>query len=191
MPTINKISGIENNFTGQNKVSFKSKFVPNEALHDAFHCAHADVIWTSDWRYAYARSFAKIIEHLLNDGKDDLIKVTRSKTASSLTINGERVNFHRESPSKPGVVDGGRVINNIVDYFSKKGIVDTSKLAPNELKAVKPEIDTLNAELNADDVTKNPQILYNLENNLCNINATLHELTDKLLEKLEATIFRK
>ena len=189
MPKVNKIAGYENSYINQNKISFKSKFVPNEALRDAFYCAHADLMWTSDWRSEHARSFVKIIEHLLNDGKDDLIKLSRSKTASSVVINGKRVNFYRESPSTPGTIDGGRVLNNVVDYFSKKGIGNTSKLTYDELKVIKPEIDNLNSELNADDVTKNPGIFFNLENNVHTINAILRKHADELLDKLETTIF--
>ena len=43
MLSVNKISGIENNYNNHNKISFQSKFVPNKALEDAFYIAKVNV----------------------------------------------------------------------------------------------------------------------------------------------------
>lgn len=192
MLSVNKISGIENNYNNQNKISFQSKFVPNEALKDAFYIARNSVMFTTHRNVEDGRTFARIIDHLLNDGKNDLIKVTRSEKGSTLMINGKRVNFYPREHKYPGFVDGERVINNIINYFAEKTeIVETYKLTRDEFKAIKPAVDKLNAEVNADDVTKNPQILCNLEENMRNINVALHKHAAGLLDKLEAKIFNK
>lgn len=193
MLSVNRISGMDNLYSYQNKkISFKSKFVPTEALKDAFYIAEVDTNWAIEpWRIENSRYFAKIIDCLLNDGKDDLIKVTRSPKGSTMLINKKRVNFYKESPSSPGFVDGERVIKNVVDYFTKKEIIDVDKLSNDEFKSVKPAIDTLNSDLNADDVTKNPYIRYNLLGNIKNVNRALQNNTLKLLENLESKIFNK
>ena len=190
MLSVNKISGIENNYNNRNKISFQSKFVPNKALEDAFYIAKVNIEYGENYEQFYGRSFAKIIENLLNDGKDDLIEVTRAPKSSSLILNGKRVNLYHSNPPSEGFVDGERVIVNIVDYFIKKG-VDFSKLSREEFKAIKPSVDKLNADLNADDVTKNPQIYSNLVENMNNIQVALLKNTAELLDKLEAKIFRK
>ena len=194
MLSVNRISFIENPNTNQNKkISFQSKFVSNDALKDAFYIAKVDTKWgTINYlrNIENARFFARIVDFLLNDGKDDVIKVTRSKTASSLTVNGNRVNFYRQSP-EPYQVDGRRVIDNVVDYYLKKEIIAPSKLTRDEFKSIKPAIDHLNSELNADDVTKNPKIYYNLLDNISNVGTELRKNTFKLLENLESKIFNK
>lgn len=188
---VNRISGSDYTHTSQNKISFQSKFVPNEALKDAIYIAGVDTKYGNSWERADGRSFAKIIDYLLNDGKDDLIKVTRSAKGSTLIINGKRVNFYSELPPSHGFVDGRRVIKNVVNYFTKNEVTDFIELSKDEFKLVKPEVDKLNAELNADDVTKNPHILFNLQENMNNINTTLAQHTAELLDKLEAKIFGK
>ena len=195
MLSINKINGTENIYTNQNKqISFKSKFFQNDALKDAFTVAKVNIKFAPihhSWEIRNARFFARIVDYLLKDGKDDLITVTRSKTASSLKINDKRVNLYREMPEKY-LIDGGRVINNFVDYFyERKEIVDPAQLSRDEFKAIKPAIDNLNSDLNADDVTKNPRIFYNLIDNMDIINNALRENTLELLEKLESKIFSK
>ena len=187
---VNRISGADNTYRNQNNVAFQSKFVPNKALEDAFYIAKVNIEYGKNYEKFYSRSFAKIIDNLLNDGKDNLIKVTRAPKSSSLIINDKRVNLYHSNPPSEGFVDGERVIVNIVDYFIKKG-VEFSKLSRDEFKAIKPSVDKLNADLNADDVTKNPQIFYNLEENMQNINVALHKHTAELLDKLEAKIFNK
>ena len=196
MLSVNRINGTENFYANQNKqISFKSKFVPNDALKDAFYIAEVSTKFApihKYWEIQHARFFARIVDYLLKDGKDDLIKVTRSKTASSLTINGNRVNLYREMPESPGFVDGGRVINNFVDYFfTKKEIIDPTNLSRDEFKAIKPAVDKLNTDLDEDDVIKNPSIFYNLIDNMNNINGALRNNTLKLLENLESKIFIK
>ena len=191
MLNISRINATNNNYKNNN-VSFQSRFFPNEALKDAIYIAKINVTYSPSRIIEDGRDFARILDHLLNDGKDDFIKVTRSKKGSTLMINGNRVNFYRQEHLHPGFVDGQRVINNIIDYFAnKKGIVDTTKLTRNEFKVIKPAVDRLNATVNADDVTKNPQILYNLEANMRNINMALHKHTIRLLNKIEAKIFNK
>ena len=194
MLNVNKISVMESHRTNQNKkISFQSKFVPNDALNDAFHVAEVDTQWGTInhlRNIEKARYFARIVDFLLNDGKDDVIKITRSKTASSLTVNGNRVNFYRQSPEKHQV-DGERVINNIVDYYLKKEIIDTTKLTRDEFKSIKPSIDKLNSDLNADDATKNLKIYDNLIDNISNVSAELRKNTFNFLKKLESQIFNK
>lgn len=187
---VNRISGIENNYNNRNKISFQSKFVPNKALEDAFYIAKVNIEYGQNYEKFYGRSFAKIIENLLNDGKDDLIKVTRAPKSSSLILNGKRVNLYHSNPPSEGFVDGERVIVNIVDYFIKKG-VEFSKLSREEFKAIKPAVDKLNAEVNADDVTKNPDIYFHLRRNMNDIDSALTKYTVELLDKLEAKIFGK
>lgn len=188
---VNKICGIENNYNNQNKISFQSKFVPNEVLRNAFDAAkdRAFYKWADDLEDG--RAFAKIVEHLLNDGKDDLIKVTKSEKGSTLIINGKRVNYFPVSYGNLSFLNGECVMKNVIDYFSKKMIVDTSKLSNDEFKVIKPTIDKLNADLNADDVLKNPNIYTNLEENMNNIKFALIKNADELLKKLEAKIFNK
>lgn len=189
---ISRISGAESTYINQNNnISFRSKFFPNEALADAFYIARNNASFVTHEKAFSSRSFARIIEHLLNDGKDDLIKVTRSEKGSTLTINGKRVSFYPEEFYNPRKVDGERVIGNIIYYFTKKNIVDTAKITSDEFKAIKPAINSLNAGLNADAITKNPYILSNLEDNLYKIISDLHKQTVKTLDKLETKIFGK
>ena len=68
---------------------------------------------------------------------------------------------------------------------------DTTELSSKELKAVKPLINKLNADLNEDDVTNNPQLLNNLQNNLAEINEELRMYTFEVLDKLKAKIYGK
>lgn len=192
MLSVNSISGFDNNYKNQNKISFQSRFVPNEALKDAIYIARNNVSFTTHSNIEDGRTFTRILEHLLNDGKNDVIKVTRSEKGSTLMINGKRANFYPQEHKYPGFVDGERVIKNIINYYSgRTEIINTSKLSRDEFRAIKPSVDKLNAELNADDVTKNPQILYNLEENIRSINTAIHKHTVALLDKLEAKIFSK
>ena len=192
MLSVNRINGTENLYSNQNKkISFKSKFVPNEALKDAFQVAKFDAkLATKDWNIRNSRYFAKIVDFLLNDGKDDLIKVTRSPKGSTITINGKRAYFYSQEYERPGFIDGECVVNNVVNYFTKKEVTDVVKLSRDELKSIKPAIDTLNSDLNADDAIRNPDILYNLERNLNAVRGALRENTLKLLENLESKIFK-
>ena len=193
MLSINRINGTETLYANQNKqIPFKSKIFPNEALKDALYIAEVNTKYaTEDWRIERSRYFAKIVDYLLNDGKNDLIKVTRSQKGSTLIINGKRVNFYREENNDPGFIDGERVIGNIVDYFTKQDAIDLDKLTRDEFKSIKPAIDTLNSDLNADDAIRNLKILYNLERNIDAVHKVLKENTLKLLDNLESKIFNK
>ena len=180
MVSINKISNTENIYSNINNTSFKSKFVPNEPLRQAFGAAK--------YGYTYqSRTFARVIENLLNDGKDDLIQITKSKSGSStVMLNGKRVYLCRGS-----VNDNLSQMNSIIDYFWLKNNKHQylSELSNDEFNAIKPAINKLNADLNADDVTNNGKIVENITDNLQNIDITLSEYTRNKLDKLEKRIF--
>ena len=189
---INKINGTENLYSKPNKnISFKSKFFPNEVLKDAFLTARVCTKYaTRDCTVEKSRYFTKIIDYCLNDGKDDLIKLTRGPKGSTMRINGKKVNYYKEkSPSY--FVDGQRVIDNVVDYFTKKEAVEVDKLSDDEYKSIKVAIDTLKSDLNADDASKNPNIRSNLIANVENVNRALRNNTLKHLEELKSKIFNK
>ncbi len=192
MLNVNRIGGVENTYKNRNNVSFGSKFVPNDALQDAFHIAQVSLEcgrWGAH-SAAKAMRFTKILAHLVNDGKDDLVKVTRSATGSTLQINGKRVNFHRERPASSVFVDGERVINNIVDYFSVQNkVVDCEVTSPEEFKIIKPSILNLKSDLRADILKKSPDILNNIEKNIQDVNSVLQEHFSGVLKNLKGKIF--
>ena len=205
MLNVKNINVKENNYEYYSKkISFKSKFEPNFALKTAFQDAKNDIsnaIFRSseeeyyrDLDFAYkslcdGRVFVRIIKNLLNDGKDDLIKVVMSKKngTSSLYINSKKVNkikgnstYYNDLPK-----------DNIIDYFScQTEIVPNKKLLSlDELKLIQNEVNILNSDLNADDAIKNPTILHNLNNNIANVYRTLAKYTRCQLDELEAKIF--
>lgn len=169
-------------YTNQNKkISFQSQFVPNNALKNAFQEARCP-----SSPYVNTRAFVKAINHFFNDGKDDLIKLVNYKSgASGLFINDKRVNYYNRSDSNS--------INIFIDYFEKRknAIEDIYNLSYDEFKAIKPEINKLNSDLNADDVSKNLNILHNLQNNIYYIDKALSKYTINVLENLEKAIFKK
>ena len=183
MLSINPINCAENNYLNTNKsIPFKSRFVPNKTLKDAFHCASVHTNSSG-----FVRPFAHIMEYLLNDGKDSLIELTRNKSGGSvLKIDGKRVNYYHSS-----LDDDWAPIINLINYYicKNKFVFDSSKLTAKELKLVQPKINNLNAELNADDITKNPDILTNLSNNLADIKISLDEYSHSLLSEFEKKIF--
>ena len=200
---VNRINGAESLYTNKNnKISFKSKFFPNEALKDAFYVAKYNTKSAVDDWYDCSRQFARIIDYLLNDGKDDLIKLTTGpKGSATMTINNKRVNFYRANNSSLDKLDlGKRTIENFIDYYTENEIVGntkiaealyTTKLTKDEFKSVKSAIDTLNSDLNADDAIRNPKIYYNLLKNMDKVNSTIRNNTFELLENLESKIFKK
>ena len=175
MLNVSKINGTENIYAPNKKISFQSKFVPNDALKLAFESADS-------YDVECVKTFINIIEHLLNDGKDDVIKLTKTKIGSMLLINGKRVNYYKRCAYKHE-----NPLFNIFDYFYHRQKIgkDANKLNYDEFKAVKADIDTLNADLNADDITKNPDILNNLQKNMDKINDNLRKHARDKLEKLE------
>ena len=206
MLIVSKINGVENNCKNHRQnISFQSKWEPNYALKTAFADAKNDIdnaIFRSskeeyyrELGFAYkslcdGRVFTRIIKSLLNDGKDDLIKVEMSKKngTSSLYINSKKVNkiegsstYYKDLP-----------MDNIIDYFSYKTkiVPDKTNLSPDELKLIQKGINTLNSDLNADDAIKNSTILHNLNNNIANVYRTLAEYTRCQLDELEAKIFK-
>lgn len=181
MPSINKINVTERTYLNHyNNISFKSKFVPNKALSDAFYAAEYQYPFNSTY---WAKHFANIIEFLLNDGRDNLIEVTNNKKGgSALKINGKKVHYVRGNYPE---------FQNITEYWNIRDILYPKALTVKEFDVLKSAINKLNADLNADDVTKNPRILDNLEYNIKNIDKILDKYTKDLLHKLKAQIFNE
>lgn len=204
MLNINNINENRNIYKSSKKnISFQSKFVPNFALKTAFENAKKDIdvalfrstsnleyreLGIADEYLCKCRNFANIIRHLLNDGKDDVIKVEMSKknNSSALFINSKKVNMNNGSCYK---FYKDLPMENIIDYFSYN-IPDKTNLSGEELKLIQQNINSLNSDLNADDITKNSAILNNLNNNIAKIYNTLARYTMRQLEGLETEIFK-
>lgn len=186
MLSINKICGAESSYINQNKISFQSRFVPNAALKEAFNIAKSDKICDD-----FSRYFARVIDFALNDGKDDLIKVSKSAKGSiTLMINGKRVDRHLIT--KYSVCeDGGLAMRTIIGYFVNKNEVDLSKLTKQEFDLVEPLMGDLVCKAIKDLLSGNLCIYRNLENNVFNIKNILFKNTEKTLNKLETKIFNK
>lgn len=189
---IDKINRVENKYnTTSRNLSFKSKFVPNEALKEAFFWAKNDCKYPENLQLGNGVIFAKVMKHLLNDGKDDLIKLTKGSKISTLIINGARKNVYPPSYRNSDLATNGDVVNNVVDYFvCKKNIVDPYKLTQEEIEAIKPSIKSLNSSLNTDTMINNPLTLVNLQESLSKVMSDLNEYSLKVLKEIEDKIFK-
>ena len=183
MLSVNRINQTEFKYINQNNnLPFKSKFVPNKALSDTFDMAIYNYPYNSTY---FAKRFANTIEFLLNDGKNDLIEVTKSRNnGSALKINGKKVAY------KSG--DAAQLFNIIEYNWKNPNLIGYGKeLTYQEFNVLKSAINKLNADLNVDDVTKNTEILNNLDKNIAKIDEILDKYVKDTLIRLRKQIFNR
>lgn len=190
MLSVNKVMNAPYRHQQNNSTTFGSKFVPNEALSDAFYAAGIKCLNYPSGEAEEGRTFAKIIETLLNDGKNDLIKVTTSPKGSTLTINGKRVSFYSQEAPVSNLADDERALKNILYYYLCRGnMKDVNALTQSEVDAIQPSIEAMHIVTRGKNHTS--FILKKMDDIYKNINKTINNHALKNLEWLERRIFHK
>ena len=173
-------------------VSFKSQFAPNQVLKQGFNYLKNN---RSYRRNEELRVFTKSIDVLLNDGRNDTIKITRDSRNKCYKANVNDITFVYKEMHYVSSKDCGGIIietlKNLVECLYPE--TKFNELSDYEKDATKPVMNELVEFVNKKSGTKN---LFEFFEEMSFIKDRMaQELIDsnkkKLFEEFEPKIFQK
>lgn len=82
---LSKLNSTTDSYNLNNNVNFKSRFVKNEALKKAFN---EELFYLTE--APNKRNFIRAIKSIINDGRNDVIKLTEKDSRTEVLVNGKR-----------------------------------------------------------------------------------------------------
>ena len=160
------------------QTGFKSKFIPNNYLTRAFDNACN----TND------RNFVKSVQALLNDGKNDTIKLVKNKSNMALLVNDQIKDEAIYSYyGMPAIDLINKYAKKLFDFNYDYNSGHYQNLSKKEKQLIKENADVI--KLLSENLEQSSNYIEEVQKQLANITQKIDDNTKQEIQKLKKIIF--